>query len=375
MKKLKIKTLIEPDNKAEKRVIELMARTSNDGELRFAALEKIKEEFYNFLKFDSIIKTVKPLVVAGAMVVSTNSVCFGYEFDLKPFKCDNDKWGFKNSKTNQKVIECKWDYARSFSEEGLARVSNGGFFLPLSDDSISYRVFPSKGKWGFVDTLGNIIIDIKYDFVWAFDNGLARVNYNSHQWYDKDLNLIIAGGVYGFIDVLGNEIIPPIYSAAAEFSEGFTRVNLGGEFNLKKRTVLGGKWGFFNTKGQPITELKYNDADCFKNGLARVEIKNSENFFSEGKWGFIDTTGRAVIPVIYDYVWSFSDGLARVLTKGIKTLSGNIIPLGPLGYVDIYGKEVIVPQFDHAEDFQDGRALVKKDGRSFYINTKGERIR
>jgi len=67
MTKQKIEALIGFDNKEEKRAIEY-GSTSKDGELRFAALTKIKEEICNLFKFDSIIKTVKPLVVAAAMM-------------------------------------------------------------------------------------------------------------------------------------------------------------------------------------------------------------------------------------------------------------------------------------------------------------------
>jgi hypothetical protein len=47
---------------------------------------------------------------------------------------------------------------------------------------------------------------------------------------------------------------------------------------------------------------------------------------------------------------------------------------GKYGYINIHGELVIKPEFDKAENFSDGLALVIKEGRSVFINVKGEII-
>lgn len=52
----------------------------------------------------------------------------------------------------------QFDKVSVFSE-GLARVS-------------------ADGKWGFIDTEGQMVVPCVYDFAWDFHDGLARVRSN-----------------------------------------------------------------------------------------------------------------------------------------------------------------------------------------------------
>ena len=90
----------------------------------------------------------------------------------EPIRCVNlgEKYGYINSK-GQIVIPLVYDYAYTF-EDGYARVKK-------------------DGKYGFIDENGNIAIDIKYDYVNPFRDGKAKVELNDSKFeIDKRGNRI-----------------------------------------------------------------------------------------------------------------------------------------------------------------------------------------
>lgn len=78
-----------------------------------------------------------------------------YGQDLTPFRVKG-KSGFKDAKGNV-VIEAKFGMVNNFSE-GLAAVSP-----------------KMGGKWGYIDQTGEIVIPVKYKLAGPFSNGLAKV--------------------------------------------------------------------------------------------------------------------------------------------------------------------------------------------------------
>ncbi|EQC2648382.1 WG repeat-containing protein, partial [Campylobacter coli] len=51
-----------------------------------------------------------------------------------------------------------------------------------------------NGKWGFIDKNGEFVIKPKFDSIWSFREGLAKVGLN---------------GKYGLIDKSGKIVIEP----------------------------------------------------------------------------------------------------------------------------------------------------------------------
>lgn len=116
---------------------------------------------------------------------------------------------------------------------------NGSFYLlnfgqktkkKVPFDKVSYFVegfaaVKKSGKFGFIDTLGNVVIDIVYQNVWPFNKGLAAVKQN-YQW--------------GFIDTSGKFVIPPQFDE----TEGFDLFS--GEFAI---VVKNGKYGVIDRQG------------------------------------------------------------------------------------------------------------------------------
>lgn len=69
-------------------------------------------------------------------------------------------------------------------------------------------------KWGFVDTIGNVVVKLKYNQVENFSDGIARVRI---------------GTKWGLVDNSGNEVIKPTFDAIYEFINGKAQVLLNGE--------------------------------------------------------------------------------------------------------------------------------------------------
>jgi hypothetical protein len=184
-----------------------------------------------------------------------------------------------------------------------------------------YKRFRIKknGKYGFIDELGNEVIEPILDFANNFKEGLSAVRKN-----DK----------WSFINPMSDFIIEPQYKAALWFENGLALVENDSN-----------QWGYINKNGQ--IKVPFQHFDCqpclFSEGFACIQ-KN-------GKRGFIDVEGILAIPNRFDDARNFSNGLAVVQ-------AGN-----QYGYVDYSGELVSREYFDRAGDFNEGFAAVAKGNK------------
>jgi hypothetical protein len=73
----------------------------------------------------------------------------------------------------------------------------------------------------------------KYDYVYGFYEGLAKVKLN---------------GKYGYVDKTGNEVVPPKYQWVEPFHEGLAQVKLNS------------KWGLVDKKGNEYWDMAADQA-------------------------------------------------------------------------------------------------------------------
>ncbi len=227
------------------------------------------------------------------------------------------------------------------------------------------------GKWGFLDTEGNKVIDTVFETQPTyFKEGYALVRKPD--------------GYLFFINEKG-EITGPKVIDATLFHEGLAcvvRENEAPEFiNAEFKTVF-----------------KLGDAvfaGTFSDGLAKFQDK-------AGKWGYVDKEGKVAIKPQFDFVSSFKQGLARVhMLSGDKSTSWVIDKTGAkvfdlpddvmtLGYYndnvsvfndstgwgvfDNKGAKIISGKKDWEMlgDFFNGYASFLKGDKWGAINTKGE---
>lgn len=223
------------------------------------------------------------------------------------------KWGFIDTEGNV-VIEPQYDGANSFSE-GLAAVQSGG-------------------KWGYIDKTGNLVIGFTLQSTVAFSEGLAI--YGS-------------GYYYGYIDTTGKIVTEAIYTEASSFQAGVACVKQNN------------RYGFIDKTGTPVTEFVYGGKSQADEGLIPVYYGDTAKGINSG---FIDTSGNQVLDFLWFDVRPFSEGLAAVQTEYTK----------PWGFINSEGVFVIDPAWDGVEPFCQGRALVMKNNSYTYIDSEGNPI-
>jgi len=193
-------------------------------------------------------------------------------------------------------------------------IDNSGHLLFLGGGGVieRYREFlfaseyknhiPMKkdGLWGYFDSLGNVVITAKYDFVCIFEHEVARVKLNN-KWglinnqgveitpikYDKMVLMdtllptvfrVSIGEKTGVLDINGNEIIPVIYDYMSDFpSCGFFCIRLND------------KWGYANRTNVVIPAI-YSEVYGFTNPY-NFTVCNTATVKRDGKYYVVDKDG------------------------------------------------------------------------------------
>ena len=279
--------------------------------------------------------------------------------------------------------------------------------------SVLYPVRLS-GKYGYIDELGNLIIEPKYSQASLFRCGLALVHIGTR---------------CGFINQNGDEVVQIVCDIAHPFYENLGTAKFKGRwhcfsvlgeskfvidvsfldvFSLDRAAIaqggktdeygghFGGRWGYADENGQEVIPQKFDAADRYSEGLAAVQIANergyidragnfvigpSENLkitqpFTEGlaavasgdlrnlAWTYVNNTGKAHC-VPQDCTWcdSFSEGMAAARIG--KNWSGNI------GYLTRNGNFAIQPKFSEGDKFVGGIATIKENSKCGYLQQNG----
>lgn len=232
------------------------------------------------------------------------------DYDLLPnsiesfYEQEGRLCGFMNVEGKQ-IIPCKYEFVGAF-QEGLAMVIQ-------------------EGKYGFIDKLGNWRIPCNYDGAVDFHEGRAVV--------EKD-------GKYGMIDRNNRLLLPFIYEEIGEMSEGRIYVSKGDLY------------GYANENGTLVIPEKFNEAFDFADETAKVE----EN----GKYGYINRDGAFVIEANYEELSPFTDSLMLCTVDGRN------------GLITRNGTVVIEAIYEQIGYFKEGLALVAHGDTVEYININGE---
>ncbi len=200
----------------------------------------------------------------------------------------------KKVKTPKPV--CKFEDAEDF-KEGLAAVQY-------------------KGKWGYIDTEGNIIYPIVCDRVdTSFMNGHARVECNGRRivinrkgeqvddycnWSSLNegphLEGLYKDGKRGYQDHEGNVVLAPIYDKVGEFTLPFDT-----EYFIVK---MGDYWGGVNRKGEVILPFEYEKYYRDKSGMYSLR--------KDDRLAIADEKMNVLTPHIYDRIDFHESGLILV---------------------------------------------------------------
>ena len=218
-------------------------------------------------------------------------------------------------------------------------------------------------QFGYLDTLGNVVVSAAYRFArdrvngvgivlgqqgWGMLDGEGRevlpTQYDQLGFLERTdkqvVRLYRQTRKYGLMDTLGNVRVRLEYDDLRHYREDRLAVRCNQQ------------WGFVDRSGTEIIPCRYRQVRDFSNGLAAVKLN--------GKWGFIDQYGEEVLPFDYEDAGSFVDGLAYVQVPG------------SYHYIDRSGQVVVPGPFDAAEDFDRGVARVREDQRWGLIDATGK---
>jgi len=306
---------------------------------------------------------------------------YNFNYGIGGFKCkSNSKYGFIDLNGN-KITGCDFDGFEGFTEAGISKVT---------------KTIDGKNKSGYVDSKGNVILPIVYDYVYNFRDS----------W-----GLIYKDGKYFFVDRSGNLKDPPAkYDELYEFRSGYALGKIKGagtdphkfvyinkdlkeEFTVsakqgylfwedvaivsrdnttyemmdKKGSIfktLTGietlsfcsdgmlavrknyKWGYINSKGDEIVAPKYDTCTAFKYGYGRVKL--------DSKWGIVDRSGTEIIPPKYGNILYGENGYFIFYDNN------------GWGMMDKTGKVIIQPTLYTITPFEKDRAMARL-GKTYTI--------
>lgn len=128
--------------------------------------------------------------------------------------------------TTPKKKSTDFNHKEKIKSTELVKVRDISEYETISESSNGLRQVTKNRKHGFIDDNDNLVVDLKYDVAWKFENGLARVckRYSSDSFDDSGFIF-----KYGFINTKGKEIIPLVYDRAYPFENGKAEVEVSGQ--------------------------------------------------------------------------------------------------------------------------------------------------
>jgi hypothetical protein len=284
----------------------------------------------------------------------------------------------------------------------------------VSFQSIAQVLFPIeiKGKWGYMNTDGEVVLAAVYDYADDFAGEYAVVaKGNQPCIINKKGKAVIDTGMYQFISPVseglaavvdytkhkfyinmnGKKVItlPDSIYEVRKFKNGLAVVSKQVDIHELKFgrdiVTLGYVFGYMDTTGKMATGFIFDDADEMRNGIAKVRqgalfglinakgewllqptYKSIGNFNEEkatvetdGKFGYINMKGEVIIPVQFEYAYDFTEGLAGIWSGG------------KYGYINETGTITIPATFEQIKPFSEGKAAILKDGTWGFIDKTG----
>ncbi len=174
--------------------------------------------------------------------------------------------------------------------------------------------------WGYVDAQGKLQVDIRYDEVEDFSEGLAGVNYVTE---NPDFQDFYDG--WGFVDTLGNFIVNPNYVSLEEYKGGIGGALGVTEIAWEGATVGINYWELFDTEGQEIIVegAEIDEYEVLDTGLLIIGIGSFVDDISidrDVSYGLIDLTGKYLLDPMYDHIRYIAPGWVRASQANQDTI-------------------------------------------------------
>ena len=171
------------------------------------------------------------------------------------------KFGYINT-SGEEVAPCIYDEIQEFSE-GFAKVR-------------------MDRKFGFINTHGELVIPCVFDSNLPPDYK-SNIDYSQHMWdlpseyyagFSEGLAIAAKGGKFGYINTEGEVVIPFVFDKASSFHSSRALVSRGGT------------QGFIDETGKMVFECNGVEAGDFSNGLAFIrEVTKDYGEFGMREYG------------------------------------------------------------------------------------------
>ena len=316
----------------------------------------------------------------------------------------NKKWAFFSCSGEQltnfkydQITESFFDhYNYTYFEKGLCRVENNGKIgyinrkfkevVPFGKYQVAepFRnhlgIVANEGNFGIIDTLGKVIVPLKYDFI----------EHPSEYSNKSDLFAVKKGKEIQFLDKSANPItdfeIKEFEWDTHKDEESYQKY-----FLAKKNS---GMVGTISDKGEIIIPFEYQEIKAFDGKKVTFAKKN-------GKYGLIDYNGKVVLPFEFDdaytqkffkhYVFEKTNKVGMFDENGNQIISFSYEDITPVfydkdnrfivkqnglyGIIDI-NENIIVPiKFDEISNWVEygpEEHFITKDGKTGLISRQGK---
>ncbi len=209
------------------------------------------------------------------------------------------------------------------------------------DTLISVNV---RGKKGFIDEEGEMVIPPEFNNAGPFSNGLAPARKQ---------------GLFGYIDNSGKFALPPVYDFATPFNQERAKVIYKGE-----KYVINPKGEFVFS----LDSLGAKDIESFQNQRAKIRTHGKHE-------GFVDRFGKMVIDTIFTKIHKFNYGVAvasmdtfingkKTVVEGLIDTSGKrLTPFGLYEEIDAFQGEIIKVEMEGNDpDFGPKYGYIERKG-------------
>lgn len=322
------------------------------------------------------------------------------------YEKEDIKLGVVSLKEKKEVVPCEYEAILMGTLIYEQNFCNDPLFIENKAQSPLIAV-KKKGKIGFVNQQGKMVIPCRYEENASFQNHIAKEtfvgdhaeysivdNYNAYV-FQEGKTTFIKNGKVGLMDETGKEIVPANWSSIRNYPSNEITDGSGTYIHLPKKCTYEYATATMNGKGSVLLD---------KNGKACTDyyedIWEDEGFVvykENGKYGLLNlSTKERVTPAYYDGLYAVNEGY--IIYKkdgkcGYLDRSGNdrystydeVSPFkngyaivkkkGKFGYVASGYSDPIPCIYEHASPFnEEGLAIVKKDGKRGVINVKGKTI-
>lgn len=197
------------------------------------------------------------------------------------------------------IVTNKLNYYSIFYMNGNLKVRMHYTFDQYLDYVDGFARVQHKGKWGFVNTDGQIVVSTQYDECKDFVNGKAEVRignkwgyvsateklivspyYDETSGFSTGSGCVRKGNLWGFVSAVGKEIVKPQFESILLSSSN------------KYIVSSNGKSGIFDENGIELMSLFYKDCIELKPDFYKTRLF--------GKYGLVDAKNTKIVDFLYD---------------------------------------------------------------------------